>query len=261
MRLCIETKKQCVLHKFKESQFKLQMNWKVSAFYDVAVKSPTSSSSLIITLPRCVLFTSWSISVSDFRPYAILHSTMYLLNRFPQGCGCILSTAFTFHNVSIKSADGNGRSYGSGTFTFHNVSIKSWRDCGDCKHHNDFTFHNVSIKSGVKTRAGYKTLHFTFHNVSIKSIRPHPDRYLNAPFTFHNVSIKSPEGVIQAGSTISFTFHNVSIKSSEQEEEHHHPCPFTFHNVSIKSLMIFKKSSSPLTLHSTMYLLNLFFRP
>ena len=125
MRLCIETKKQCILHKIKEPQFKLQINWKVSAFYDVTVKSPTSSTSLIITLPGCVLFTSWSISVSDFRPYAILHSTMYLLNHIETPLHR-RQKPFTFHNVSIKSKSGKQTDNTATNFTFHNVSIKSW---------------------------------------------------------------------------------------------------------------------------------------
>ena len=104
------------------------------------------------------------------------------------------------------------------------------------KHSLHSTMYLLNPEAGSGT--GGADCAFTFHNVSIKSrIRQHRDRYLNAPFTFHNVSIKS------CGLCHCFDC----------------PCAFTFHNVSIKSQYVDAKALPEVTLHSTMYLLNLCF--
>ena len=233
MRLCIETKKQCILHKIKEPQFKLQMNWKVSAFYDVAVESPTSSSSLIITLPRCVLFTSWSISVSDFRPYAILHSTMYLLNRILRGIryGASRPLHSTMYLLNREGNIGETKYY---SFTFHNVSIKSnilWRDAKLFT-----TLHSTMYLLNQKKTYALGSYEETLHSTMYLLNREVPLIlfYLRDRFTFHNVSIKSYCTARRRTVSVFFTFHNVSIKSSGDVW----------------------KQTDRIPLHSTMYLLN-----
>ena len=72
---------------------------------------------------------------------------MFLLKLIPRNISFI-GSAFTFHNVSIKTSF-TAHSYKKQTqFTFHNVSIKT-RDFGNLlgKLAHKFTFHNVSIKT------------------------------------------------------------------------------------------------------------------
>ena len=54
-------------------------------------------------------------------------------------------------------------------FTFHNVSIKSLEHLRVKLSEIYFTFHNVSIKSDIYRRPAGNKRGFTFHNVSIKS--------------------------------------------------------------------------------------------
>ena len=54
---------------------------------------------------------------------------------------------FTFHYVSIKSAEQGDKITYELKFTFHYVSIKSAKGIKQFENINRFTFHYVSIKS------------------------------------------------------------------------------------------------------------------
>ena len=54
-----------------------------------------------------------------------LHSTMFLLIRFWKWSGVRLYRSFTFHDVSINTANLTISSVASSLFTFHDVSINT----------------------------------------------------------------------------------------------------------------------------------------
>ncbi len=145
-----------------------------------------------------------------------LHSTMYLLNREKQP-GALRAGLFTFHYVSIKSAQ----------WYILDISI--------CK----FTFHYVSIKStiGRRGRARSCYLHSTMYLLNPCATSLRHSSLLS--FTFHYVSIKSSNTEPGDRMMEVFTFHYVSIKSDGADHYRHYRPQFTFHYVSIKSLLGF----------------------
>ena len=111
-----------------------------------------------------LLNLEWGLKLNAF--LKALHSTMYLLNRGNLLTVISARRAFTFHNVSIKSAR-DRRCIRSGFhFTFHNVSIKSSMYSVMSNPNVPFTFHNVSIKSSDRLRPGHQScapLHSTVY--------------------------------------------------------------------------------------------------
>ena len=75
---------------------------------------------------------------------------MYLLNRAYVARYVNKKKYFTFHNVSIKSAEAVVKKLHDDYFTFHNVSIKSLFPFLVVVALVAFTFHNVSIKSNLR---------------------------------------------------------------------------------------------------------------
>ena len=124
-----------------------------------------------------------------------------------------------------------------------------------------FTFHNVSIKSQIADTAEEQKAFFTFHNVSIKS--HHPYWYWRTFSPLHSTMylLNRECGGRYCNGYPGFTFHNVSIKSSVVPDGDTVVKNFTFHNVSIKSCETSCNQCNDHTLHSTMYLLNLFVLP
>ena len=66
---------------------------------------------------------------------------------------------------------------------------------------------------------------------------------------------------IRTFSSSIFTFHNVSIKTDARDETEQGAGNFTFHNVSIKTSQHGGQAPPWPSLHSTMFLLKLFFSP
>ncbi len=125
---------------------------------------------------RGCLFTFHYVSISTAKalylslsPFCNLHSTMYLfqLTRLAENTLSLpiyipLCIYFNLHQHLPPLS--------SLSFTFHYVSISTADACGDKRWLGGFTFHYVSISTNpAKTFQMFNVLIFTFHYVSIST--------------------------------------------------------------------------------------------
>ena len=124
------------------------------------------------------------------------------------------NAVFTFHYVSIKSAEQVGARPCRIQFTFHYVSIKSTAYTPNTDIVLKFTFHYVSIKSSPSRITAEKIRHLHSTMYLLNRLYLSNNFSMHPKFTFHYVSIKSEEGGERLTSFSKFTFHYVSIKST-----------------------------------------------
>ena len=144
------------------------------------------------------------------------------------------TSVFTFHDVSINTANAFKSFTELITFTFHDVSINMLSQC--------IVFHSLQ--------------HFTFHDVSINTVRKKKEMSLEQFFTFHDVSINTirldtfHRSFSPLHSTMFLLIHSTIASVI-------FVCPpFTFHDVSINtSIPSVNVSNCLRPLHSTMFLL------
>ena len=97
-----------------------------------------------------------------------LHSTMFLLKRSLGGPGRTFQPPL-HSTMFLLKPDRSDYAEHLSAFTFHNVSIKTRAGTAGKTPGSPFTFHNVSIKTCVLIVFQRQFSHFTFHNVSIKT--------------------------------------------------------------------------------------------
>ena len=143
-----------------------------------------------------------------------LHSIMFLLFRW-SFAESKKPDLFTFHYVSIISAQIGSSGYSAQIFTFHYVSIIS---CGrffaPILRRLWFTFHYVSIISNPSASPAFVAwfiyIPLCFYYFHIFYFRFN----IKFSFTFHYVSIISSDSDTAASFIFLFTFHYVSIIST-----------------------------------------------